>query len=59
MVTELNKIFLGNKPCQLWTKAQHFGNNHFLMMKVEMVSETLGFCPQLTWLVARVDFINK
>jgi hypothetical protein len=23
-----------------------------------MVSETLGFCPQLTWLVAREDFIE-
>jgi hypothetical protein len=28
-----------------------------LMMEMEMVSETLGFYPQLTWLVAREDFI--
>jgi hypothetical protein len=27
-----------------------------LMMEVEMVSEMLGFYPQLTWLVAREDF---
>jgi hypothetical protein len=29
-----------------------------LKMEVEMVSETSGFCPQLTWLVAQEDFIN-
>jgi hypothetical protein len=29
-----------------------------LMMEAEMVSETLGFCPQLTQLVAREDFIE-
>jgi hypothetical protein len=28
------------------------------MMEAEMVSETLGFYPQLTWLVAQEDFIN-
>jgi hypothetical protein len=28
------------------------------MMEAEMVSETLGFYPQLTWLVARGDFIE-
>jgi hypothetical protein len=28
------------------------------MMEAEMVSETLGFCPQLTRLVAREDFIK-
>jgi hypothetical protein len=26
---------------------------------MEMVSETLGFYPQLTWLVAQEDFITK
>jgi hypothetical protein len=36
-------------------KAQRFGP---LMMEAEMVSETLGFYPQLTRLVAREDFIN-
>jgi hypothetical protein len=29
-----------------------------LMMEAEMVSETLGFFPQLTLLVAREDFIE-
>jgi hypothetical protein len=29
-----------------------------LMMEVEMVSETLGFYPQLTQLVAQEDFIK-
>jgi hypothetical protein len=29
------------------------------MMEEEMVSKTLGFCPQLTWLVAQEDFIHK
>jgi hypothetical protein len=28
------------------------------MMEAEMVSETLGSCPQLTGLVAREDFIE-
>jgi hypothetical protein len=28
-----------------------------LMMEVEIVSETLGSYPQLTWLVAQEDFI--
>jgi hypothetical protein len=36
MATELDKIHLGNKPCQLWTEAQrfedlrlhHLGNDH-------------------------------
>jgi hypothetical protein len=28
--TELDKIFSGNKPCQLWTKVQRFGDRiHF------------------------------
>jgi hypothetical protein len=27
MTTELYKIFSGNKPCQLWTKAQRFGDH--------------------------------
>jgi hypothetical protein len=51
---------MGNKPCQLWIKAQHYRDHlclhHSLMMAVEMVSEMLGFYPQLTWLVAREDF---
>jgi hypothetical protein len=53
--TELDKIFSGNKPCQLWIKAQRFGDHlrlhrqgndvHIrgmipLMMEAEMVSET-------------------
>jgi hypothetical protein len=29
----------------------------FLMKEAEMVSETLGFCPELTRLAAREDFI--
>jgi hypothetical protein len=29
-----------------------------LMTEAEMDSETLGFCPQLTRLVAREDFIE-
>jgi hypothetical protein len=29
-----------------------------LMMEAEMVSEMLGSCPQLTWLVALEDFIK-
>lgn len=33
-----------------------FSGNKPLVM--EMVSETLGFCPQLTLLVAREDFIK-
>jgi hypothetical protein len=28
------------------------------MMEAKMVSETLGFYPQLAWLVAREDFIE-
>jgi hypothetical protein len=28
------------------------------MMEAEMASETLGFCPQLTRLVARENFIS-
>jgi hypothetical protein len=28
------------------------------MRETEMMSETLGFCPQLTRLVAREDFIE-
>jgi hypothetical protein len=28
------------------------------MMETEMVSEMLGFYPQLTWLVAQEDFIG-
>jgi hypothetical protein len=69
MVTELDKIFSGNRPCQLWIKAQHFrdhlrlhhqGNDPLipLMMETEMVSEILGFYPQLTQLVSREDFIE-
>jgi hypothetical protein len=59
-------IFSGNKPCQLRTKAQRFGEhlrlrhqgNIHLMMEAEMFSETLGFYPQLTRLVAREDVIE-
>jgi hypothetical protein len=29
-----------------------------LIMEAERVSETLGFCPELTRLVARKDFID-
>jgi hypothetical protein len=65
MASELDKIFSGNKPCQLWSKVQRFGDHlrlhhHFipLMMEAEMVSETLGSCPQPTRLVAREDFID-
>jgi hypothetical protein len=48
----------------LWLKAQRFGDHHRLhhqgnvffiiplMMETEMVSETLGFYPQLTRFVA-------
>jgi hypothetical protein len=32
------------------------GNIRGMMMEAEMVSKTLGFCPQLTRLVAREDF---
>jgi hypothetical protein len=28
------------------------------MMEAGMVSKTLGFCPQLAWLVALDDFID-
>jgi hypothetical protein len=51
----------GNKPCQLWTKAQRFGDHlclHPLMTEAEMVSETLTIYPQLTRLVARENFIE-
>jgi hypothetical protein len=47
--TELDKIFLGNKPCQLRGK----------MMEVEMIFEMLGFYPQVTQPVAREDVIEK
>jgi hypothetical protein len=49
----LDKIFSGNRLCQLWIKA-HFRGSIIIpvMMETEMVSETLGFCPQLTWLFA-------
>jgi hypothetical protein len=30
-----------------------------MMMEAEMVSKTLGFCPQLTWIAARDDFIQQ
>jgi hypothetical protein len=54
---ELLKIFSGNKPCQLWIKAQHFRDHlrlhHQGMMEAKMVSEMLGFYPQLTRLVAQ------
>jgi hypothetical protein len=29
------------------------------MMEAEKVSETLGFCPEFTRLVARYDFIER
>jgi hypothetical protein len=32
--------------------------NISLLMEAERVSETLGFCPELTRLVAREDFIE-
>jgi hypothetical protein len=67
----MDKIFSGSKPFQLWIKAQRFGDHlrfHYqgndgnyiipLMMEADMVSETLGFYPQLTRLVAREDFIE-
>jgi hypothetical protein len=39
--------------------ATELGNDVIpLMMEAEMVSKTLGFCPQLTRLVAREDFIQ-
>jgi hypothetical protein len=31
---------------------------HIIPLMMEMVSETLGFYPQLTWLAAREDFIE-
>jgi hypothetical protein len=60
-VTELDKIFFGNKPCQLWLKAQRFRGHDVipLMMETEMVSETLGFYSQLTRLDALEDFIDS
>jgi hypothetical protein len=51
----------------LYIKIEEIGRNCYydkqnyipLMMEAEMVSETLGICPQLTRLVAREDFIEK
>jgi hypothetical protein len=60
-ILNFDKISLGNKPSQLWTEAQCFGDhqqNFPLMMEAEIVSETLGFCTQLTQLVVREDFIE-
>jgi hypothetical protein len=57
-----DKIFLGNKPCQLWKKSNVSETISAsiipLMMEAEMVSETLGFCSQLTRLVAQEEFIE-
>jgi hypothetical protein len=50
-----DKIFSGNKPCQLWIKAQCFGDHlrlHFQGNDLRMVSETLAFHPQLIRYVA-------
>jgi hypothetical protein len=71
---QLDKIFSVNKPSQLWINAQRFedhlrlhhqGNDDIIplllmmmMMEAEMVSETLVFCPQMTRLVARKNFIE-
>jgi hypothetical protein len=55
ITNEHHKIFSGNRPCQLWTKAQSqtiSATSIPLMMETEMVSETLGFCPQPTLLVS-------
>jgi hypothetical protein len=60
--TELDKIFSGYKLCQLWIKAQRFRDHlrlHHQGNNAEMVSETLGFCPQLTRLVAQDYFIKS
>jgi hypothetical protein len=54
-----------SKSCQLWIKVQRFGDNlrlhhqgNDIKAEEEMVSETMGFYPQLTRLVAR-DFMSS
>jgi hypothetical protein len=47
-VTELDKIFSGNKPYRILP----------LMMEAEVASKMLEFCPQLTQLVA-LEYLFK
>jgi hypothetical protein len=59
--TKFDKILSGNKPCQVWTEAQRFGDHlrlhhqgmMMMMMEVETALETLGFCPEFTRFAAR------
>jgi hypothetical protein len=52
----VDKIFSGNKPNVSETISASIIRE--MMMEAEMGSETLGFNPQLTRLVAREDFIE-
>jgi hypothetical protein len=48
--TEIDKLFSGNKPCQLWIKAQRFGD-HLRLHYQGRVSADTACCPKRTYLV--------
>jgi hypothetical protein len=56
-MTELDKNPLGKQAVPVLDRSPTFWGMVSLMIEAEKASETLGFCPELTQLVAREDFI--
>jgi hypothetical protein len=61
--TKIGQFLLEYQPCQFGIEIQHsrdccLSGGHSLMMGAGQVCETLGSCPEFTWLVAQQDLMS-